>query len=374
MHEIKNGAVDEDILVSRITSLEVTKGTDVVIPEDLNEEDGEINEPGEANSKTNDAVKKKHRRRQKKQKQLAPDVSSDRIAIVENQAIESAKLMPLRDPRVRHNSDSKAPKALPEEISNWTIERLLEQPFGSRCIQKKGKVVHISESSSRLAGGRLKLMNDKNPNWGMFHPSDSRVPRMMIPMDQCPHDFYLHSEHYKNSLFMASIHSWSEFSTFPSGKIKQHLGNIGDIDAETSMILLENQVDDFDFPDEAYNGLPELDSTGSWHIPAEELKSRRDFRNEYVFTIDPATARDLDDALSIRQLDIEMNGKRLFEVGVHIADVSYFLNEGMPLDDIARHRTTSVYLVQRVIPMLPRLLCEKLCSLTPGKVYLFSLF
>lgn len=80
-----------------------------------------------------------------------------------------------------------------------------------------------------------------------------------------------------------------------------------------------------------------------------------------MFTIDPASARDLDDALHVTEL-----GDGLYEVGVHIADVSYFVREDTLVDKYASERTTSVYLVQRVIPMLPRLLCEHLCSLNPA--------
>ena len=83
-----------------------------------------------------------------------------------------------------------------------------------------------------------------------------------------------------------------------------------------------------------------------------------------IFSIDPPTARDLDDALSIKALP---GGS--FQVGVHIADVAYFVPAGSALDAEARERGTSVYLVDRVIPMLPRLLCEQLCSLNPGKAY-----
>lgn len=98
-----------------------------------------------------------------------------------------------------------------------------------------------------------------------------------------------------------------------------------------------------------------------WTIPAEEFTYRRDLRSTCVFTIDPASARDLDDALHVTEL-----GDGLYEVGVHIADVSYFVREDTLVDKYASERTTSVYLVQRVIPMLPRLLCEHLCSLNPA--------
>jgi DIS3-like exonuclease 2 len=98
-----------------------------------------------------------------------------------------------------------------------------------------------------------------------------------------------------------------------------------------------------------------------WCVPPKEYEKRRDLRNICVFTIDPATARDLDDALHCIKLNEE-----LYEVGVHIADVSYFVSENSLVDKYASERTTSVYLVQKVIPMLPRLLCEQLCSLNPA--------
>ena len=98
-----------------------------------------------------------------------------------------------------------------------------------------------------------------------------------------------------------------------------------------------------------------------WHIPASEIERRRDLRSTRIFTIDPPTAKDLDDALHCTAL---ADGS--FEVGVHIADVSHFIAEGSALDMEARARATSTYLVDRVIPMLPALLCEELCSLNPA--------
>jgi protein SSD1 len=99
-------------------------------------------------------------------------------------------------------------------------------------------------------------------------------------------------------------------------------------------------------------------------LPAGEFNEavRRDFRQQRVFTIDPETARDLDDALHIIAKD-----DGTFEVGVHIADVTHFVKPNTALDREARKRATTVYLVQRAVPMLPRALSETLCSLTPGQ-------
>lgn len=97
-------------------------------------------------------------------------------------------------------------------------------------------------------------------------------------------------------------------------------------------------------------------------IPERELEIRKDLRNERVFTIDPDTAKDLDDAFSVK-----VNEDGTYDVSVHIADVSYFVKPNTALDRDARKRATSVYLVQRAVPMLPPALSEQLCSLVPGQ-------
>lgn len=102
--------------------------------------------------------------------------------------------------------------------------------------------------------------------------------------------------------------------------------------------------------------------SADYSIPEHELSVRKDLRGERVFTIDPETAKDLDDALSIK-----LNDDGSYDVGVHIADVSYFVKPNTALDRDARKRATSVYLVQRAVPMLPPSLSEQLCSLVPGQ-------
>lgn len=126
---------------------------------------------------------------------------------------------------------------------------------------------------------------------------------------------------------------------------------------EKEAILADNSIICTEFSDVALRGLPEL----PWSIPDSEIEKRRDLRNERIFSIDPITAKDLDDALHIKELD-----DGFYEVGVHIADVGYFLKRGSALDSEAYERGTSTYLVDSVIPMLPSILCEELCSLNPG--------
>lgn len=96
-------------------------------------------------------------------------------------------------------------------------------------------------------------------------------------------------------------------------------------------------------------------------IPEREYEIRKDLRQERIFTIDPKAAKDLDDALSVK-----MNDDGTYDVGVHVSDVSYFVKPNTALDRDARKRATSVYLVQRAVPMLPPTLSEEVCSLVPG--------
>uniref|UniRef100_A0A8C9NKI5 DIS3-like exonuclease 2 n=1 Tax=Serinus canaria TaxID=9135 RepID=A0A8C9NKI5_SERCA len=236
--------------------------------------------------------------------------------------------------------------------------RLLPDEF----LQRTAKVVYILEKKhSRAATGFIKLLADRNSELfkrcAMFSPVDHRVPRVYVPLADCPPDFVTKPEAYSQMLFICRIMDWKEDSNFASGQLCKSLGQAGEIEPESEGILTEYGVDFSDFSSEVLECLPQ---NLPWVISPGELAKRRDLRKECIFTIDPSTARDLDDALSCKQLP---DGN--LEVGVHIADVSYFVLEETALDKVASERATSVYLVQKVIPMLPRLLCEELCSLNP---------
>lgn len=250
----------------------------------------------------------------------------------------------------------------PEHLNTTLTDTgdLLEDPSTPRSteeiLQKTAKVVYIVEKKhSRAATGFLKFLPDRP--FAMFSPMDHRVPRINVPLADCPEDFSSVPGNYTNTLFICRITDWAANSNFAEGRLAKTLGQAGEIEPETEGILTEYDVDFSEFSDEVLDCLPK---NLPWTIPPEEIRKRRDLRKECIFTIDPATARDLDDALSCKQLP---DGN--FEVGVHIADVSYFVDQGNALDAIASQRATSVYLVQKVIPMLPRLLCEELCSLNP---------
>ncbi|XP_068197004.1 DIS3-like exonuclease 2 [Antennarius striatus] len=223
-------------------------------------------------------------------------------------------------------------------------------------LQRTAKVVHIiKKKHSRVVMGFLKFLPGKP--FAMFSPRDHRVPRINIPLYDCPKDFNFLSGNYTSTMFMCQITDWASNSNFAEGRLIKTIGDAGDIESETEGILIENDVDFSNFSDEVLDCLPK---NLPWTIPDEEMRRRKDLRKECIFTIDSATARDLDDALSCKRLP---DGN--FEVGVHIADVSYFVEEDNALDAIASQRATSVYLVQKMVPMLPHLLCEELCSLNP---------
>lgn len=235
------------------------------------------------------------------------------------------------------------------------------------CLQKTAEVVYIMHAKNcRTAMGQLKVMADGNRNWALFSPTDSRMPRMMIPSDQLPLGFFDRPQDYQKFLFVARMVEWQATAQFARGKLEKTLGLAGDVEAETEGLLYSNDVDTKEFSSSALSSLP-ITEAHEWHIEEKEFKYRRDLRNEIIFTIDPKTARDLDDALSIKPCE-NVDGKGLsgWEIGVHIADVTHFLVEESELDQWAKSRATSVYLVHKVIPMLPRILCEELCSLNAG--------
>ncbi|NNC71052.1 MAG: ribonuclease R, partial [Flavobacteriaceae bacterium] len=154
---------------------------------------------------------------------------------------------------------------------------------------------------------------------------------------------------------LAKITDWPENSKNPFGKIKQVLGKPGEHDTEIHSILLEYNLP-YEFPKEVEEQAKSL----TFEITKEEVAKRRDMRDDLTFTIDPKDAKDFDDALSFTKL---RNGN--FEIGIHIADVSHYVQPGTILDEEAYHRATSVYLVDRVVPMLPEMLSNGVCSLRP---------
>ena len=155
----------------------------------------------------------------------------------------------------------------------------------------------------------------------------------------------------------AVVDRWERHEQNPTGHLVDVLGTPGENDTEMHAILAEYSLP-YRFEQEVATAADAI----SEEITAADLEGRADFRDVLTLTIDPADAKDFDDALSFRQLE---NGN--YEVGVHIADVTHYVRPGSPVDDEAKNRGTSVYLVDRTVPMLPEKLSNKLCSLRPNE-------
>ncbi|WP_100613662.1 ribonuclease R [Confluentibacter citreus] len=154
---------------------------------------------------------------------------------------------------------------------------------------------------------------------------------------------------------LVKLEDWPENADSPYGKVIQVLGKPGDHNTEIHSILAEYGLP-YEFPHEVEDFANKIDTS----IKPEDIANRRDMRQDLTFTIDPKDAKDFDDALSFKVLE---NG--LYEIGIHIADVSHYVQEGTILDEEAYQRGTSIYLVDRVVPMLPEILSNNACSLRP---------
>lgn len=150
---------------------------------------------------------------------------------------------------------------------------------------------------------------------------------------------------------------WEDYSDLPNGEVIKVLGEVGNNDTEINAIMVEYGLP-YEFPKE----VEKIAELLPIKITEEEISRRKDFRKITTFTIDPFDAKDFDDALSFRKLE---NGR--WEVGIHIADVSHYVKPNSILDKEAFVRATSVYLVDRVVPMLPEILSNNVCSLRPNE-------
>lgn len=174
-------------------------------------------------------------------------------------------------------------------------------------------------------------------------------------------DIYIPKEKLNGALngqkAIAKITDWPEKASTPFGEITKVLGEPGNHEVEIHSILAEYGLP-YEFPSDVQ---VEAESVAT-EITEADIASRRDMRSVTTFTIDPKDAKDFDDALSVEKLD---NGN--YEIGVHIADVSHYVKPGTALDAEAYERATSVYLVDRVVPMLPEILSNQVCSLRPNE-------
>ncbi len=222
--------------------------------------------------------------------------------------------------------------------------RLFARRKGAR---PEGEVIEIVERWRTTFVGTVEMM----PNFAFLIPDNKNMPfDLFIPSAKI-------NGARQGQKAVARVTDWDPKSKNPVAEIIKVLGDPGLHETEMHAILAEFELP-YEFPEEVEKDAESIDAT----ITAEEIARRRDFRSVTTFTIDPEDAKDFDDALSLRRLE---NGN--WEVGVHIADVTCFVREGSLTEDEARQRATSVYLVDRVVPMLPESLSNHICSLNPSE-------
>lgn len=187
-------------------------------------------------------------------------------------------------------------------------------------------------------------------------PSDRRLPLTRI--------YSRRGRHLVGRRFVVRLDLWERGSSFPEGHVVRVLGRVGNVEAELAALLLENAVTTEPFCAGALQELPVDTPENPWRIPEQELARRRDMRGVPTASIDPPSCVDVDDALSVGP---RADGRPGWQVGVHIADVSFFVRAGSLLDAEAAARGTTVYLTESRIDMLPGVLSENLCSLVEGR-------
>lgn len=213
--------------------------------------------------------------------------------------------------------------------------------------QPEAEIVEVLKRARENFVGVLSLSNNV-----AFVVVDNRI---------LTNDIYVPSDKLKGATdgqkVIVKVVDWPDNARNPIGYIVDVLGDAGNNDTEMHAILAEYNLP-YSYPEEISAEAEKIDIT----ISEEEIARRLDYRDVVTFTIDPRDAKDFDDALSIKKLD---NGN--FEVGVHIADVTHYVKEGDIIDKEAYSRATSVYLVDRTVPMLPEKLCNMVCSLRPDE-------
>lgn len=227
---------------------------------------------------------------------------------------------------------------------------------GDRVV---AKILKIKEGERSAEGQVIKILERKNENiigtfensthFGFVVPDDKRIAQdIFIPKAE------INGARHGQKV-VAAITKWPQPRRNPEGKIIEILGNKGEPGIDILSIIRKYNLPE-EFPtevEEAANAIPD-------EIPEEEYKRRRDLRSQKMVTIDGEDAKDLDDAVSVERLP---NGN--FRLGVHIADVGYYVKENDVIDREAQLRGTSVYLIDRVVPMLPKKLSNGICSLNP---------
>jgi ribonuclease R len=219
--------------------------------------------------------------------------------------------------------------------------------FNKKGDRAAGEIVEILEQSKRTFVGKIEVSS----KYAFVIPDSKNMPyHIFIPVANI-------KGAKDGQKVVTEIVEWPKDMKSPIGKIVDILGDAGDVNVEMHAILAE-----FDLPYVYPEHIDNLAQQISEKVTAYDCNTRRDFREVTTFTIDPKDAKDFDDALSIRRID---NGH--WEVGVHIADVTHYVKPDSEINREAEERTTSIYLVDRTVPMLPERLSNEICSLRPNE-------
>ncbi|WP_313098127.1 ribonuclease R [Epilithonimonas sp.] len=228
-------------------------------------------------------------------------------------------------------------------------DKVLIVTYNFKGKKLEGSVVEVLERAKEVFVGTFQKIADKDFGF------------VVLDKKKLNTDIFISKNHFNGAedgdKVIVKMLEWKPGSKNPEGEITTVLGAPGDHETEIHSILAEYGLP-YNFPPEVEHDADQIDRS----INAEEVAKRWDMRDILTFTIDPKDAKDFDDALSIRKLE-----SGLWEIGVHIADVSHYVKPGTILDDEAYARATSVYLVDRVVPMLPEVLSNDVCSLRPNE-------
>jgi ribonuclease R len=211
----------------------------------------------------------------------------------------------------------------------------------------EGKVIEVVKRARTRFVGKVEV----SKNFAFVVPDFKKIYQ----------DFFIYTENINGAKaddkVVFEVTRWGDGDKSPEAKVVEILGKAGENDAEIHSIMAEFDLP-FRFPENVLHESEQIAET----ISKDEIKKRKDFRDVLTFTIDQEDAKDFDDAISFQKLE---NGN--YEIGVHIADVTHYVKSGTRLDDDAFDRATSVYLVDRTVPMLPERLSNALCSLRPNE-------
>lgn len=238
------------------------------------------------------------------------------------------------------------------------IERIPGQVYSGSLglLRPSSQAAKEKQESEKKDDNRHDLGRTDKPKIVWFKPTDKRVPLIAIPTEQAPKDFVENHEKYANTVFVASIKRWPITSLHPFGMLIESLGPASDHSVEINAILRDSNFMNDQFTDSVLSSLlslSKLESTDS---------SRRSFADETVVALCSKGSKYADQAVHIRK-----TSDAIVQIGVHIADVSFYIHPNTPLDREANQRGTSVFMMEKVVPMLPDELLEQFLSLAVEK-------